>query len=387
MFPELDEAVATVRRSVASLDVEQMTGDGAARLVELFAELERLAIAGRTLAGRRVERSRVWQEQGFGSPARWMAAKAQTSIADAIATIETGRRLEELPSTREALKAGALSGVQAAEITAAATADPAAERSLLETARHDSVARLRDRCKQVVAAARNDSDADERIHRSRYFRSWSDADGAFRMDARLTADAGARLATVVRARARQLRDEAKKAGSVERAEAHEVDALVSLATDASPHPRAVVHVHVDRKAWNRGRVERGETCSIPGFGPISVGAARRLAADGIVKAVLKDEAEVRAVASFGRTIPAKLRTALEARDTACVVPGCDASEGLEIDHIVPLAEGGPTSIENLARLCRWHHSLKTHRGWRLAGKPGEWRWFKPKRGESRPSLN
>jgi hypothetical protein len=387
MFPELDEAVATVRRCVGSLDVDPMTPDGASRLVGIFAELERLAIAGRTFAGRRVERSRVWQEEGFGSPARWMAAKAQTSIAEAISTIETGRRIEELPATREALLAGALSHVQAAEITAAASADPAAERSLLDAAKHDSVARLRDRCRQVVAAASRDADADERIHRSRYFRSWSDADGAFRMDARLTPDAGARLAAVIQARARRLRDAAKKGGSVERAEAYDADALASLADGDPQHPRAVVHVHVDRAAWNRGRVERGESCAIPGFGPISVAAARRLARDGIVKAVLTEDAEVRAVASFGRTITAKLRTALEARDTTCVVPGCDVSEGLEIDHVLPLAEGGPTSIENLARLCRWHHSLKTHRGWRLAGQPGDWRWFRQKRGGTFPSLN
>jgi len=49
--------------------------------------------------------------------------------------------------------------------------------------------------------------------------------------------------------------------------------------------------------------------------------------------------------------------------------GCNVRDHLEIDHIVPLAEGGPTSLDNLARLCRWHHGLKTHRGYRLLGPP------------------
>ncbi|MGH2727170.1 MAG: HNH endonuclease signature motif containing protein [Actinomycetota bacterium] len=101
-----------------------------------------------------------------------------------------------------------------------------------------------------------------------------------------------------------------------------------------------------------------------------------------MKAVLDDGADVRGVVHFGRTVPARLRTALESRDQTCAVPDCDVSESLEIDHIVPLAEDGPTRLENLVRLCRYHHAMKTFRGWRLSGGPGEWRWFKPKRARS-----
>jgi hypothetical protein len=387
MLATLADAVRTVRDLVSSLEIDRMPADDVAQLVDHFAELERLAVAGRTLAGRRVERSKIWREQGYSTPARWMAAKAQTTVAAAITTIETGRRLEELPEVRRAMQAGALSFVQAAEITAAAAADPAAQHSLLETAHTATVARLRDRCREVVAAANEDPDADERLHRSRYLRSWSDADGAFRLDARLTPDSGARLIATVKARARALQEQARRAGSKEGPDAYAADGLVSLAEEGTPGPRAVVYVHVDKSAWNRGRVERDERCFIPGVGPVPVAAARRLARDGIVKAVLAEEADIRAVAHFGRTIPAKIRTALEARDVTCVVPDCDEGEALEIDHIRPMGEGGETSLSNLARLCRWHHSLKTHRGWRLAGSPGAWKWFKPKRTDIRPNLN
>jgi hypothetical protein len=204
-------------------------------------------------------------------------------------------------------------------------------------------------------------------------------DGAFRLDARLTPDAGAGLISVVKAQAKKLMEQARRAGSKERAEAYAADALVSLASTATERPRAVVHVHVDQAAWERGRVEIGESCQVPGVGPVSVAVARRLARDGIVKAVLSDEADVRAVAHLGRTIPARVRTALEARDQACVVPGCDERDDLEIDHVVPYAEGGETRLDNLARLCGWHHALKSHRGWRLEGGPGHWKFTKPKR--------
>ena len=380
MLAKLEDAVASVRGLVSSLEPDRMRAVDAAKLVDSFAELERLAVAGRTLAGRRVERSTVWRDEGFSTPARWMAARAQTTVAAAITAIETGRRLEELPATRDAFQSGALSGMQAAEIAAAAVADPSAEESLLEEARGGSVAGLRDRCRQVAAAAASgDARADERIHRGRYVRSWLDADGAFRLDGRLTPDAGARFIASVRARGRAFQEQARRAGSNERSEAHMADALVSLAEAGTPSPRAVVHVHVDRTAWERGRVEPGERCVISGVGPVPVAAARRLAQDGIVKAVLAEDADIRAVAHFRRSIPARLRTALEARDLACVVPGCDEREGLEIDHIRPLFDDGPTRLSNLARLCRWHHSLKTHRGWQLAGGPGDWKWFKRER--------
>ena len=50
-----------------------------------------------------------------------------------------------------------------------------------------------------------------------------------------------------------------------------------------------------------------------------------------------------------------------------------------------VAAGGMASLSNLARLCHWHHYLKTHHGHRLerivpegASTPGGgWRWITP----------
>ena len=356
---------------------EGVEPEDTATLVESFAELERLAAAGRTLAGRRAEQGAVWEHEGFRTPAQWMAARAHSTLGAAIATLETGRGLDELPATREAFASGTLSAHQTKEITAAATADPSAEAMLLDAARVESVAGLRDRCREVIASsAARDPDIDERIHRSRYLRYWTDPDGAVRVDARLTPDSGGRFVAVVQQESWALRDQARRVGSPERREAYAADALIGLVDGLPSGPRAVVHVHVDHGAWERGYTERGESCRISGLGPVPVPAARRLASSGIVKAVLDAGADVRAVASFSRTISSRVRTALEARDQTCVVPGCEERELLEIDHIVPLAEGGPTRLSNLARLCRYHHAMKTHRRWRLAGRPGSWRWFK-----------
>jgi 5-methylcytosine-specific restriction endonuclease McrA len=151
----------------------------------------------------------------------------------------------------------------------------------------------------------------------------------------------------------------------------------------------VIHVRVDHAALVRGRVDGGELCEIPGIGPIPVEVARRLAVDSILHVLVTDGVDVTAVARSGRTIPAALRRALAERDPECVVPGCDVRDDLEIDHIRPYAEGGEASLANLARLCHWHHYLKTHHGYLLdrggtdgAGgdHDGGWRWVVP--GES-----
>lgn len=128
-------------------------------------------------------------------------------------------------------------------------------------------------------------------------------------------------------------------------------------------------------------------CEIPGIGPIPVATARALANDAFLAAILTDGIDIKAVAHLGRNITAALRTALIARDPKCVVPGCEERQRLQIDHIVPVEDNGETRLDNLARLCIWHHYLKTHQGYRLVGQPEKWEWkhpFKPGPREENP---
>jgi len=61
--------------------------------------------------------------------------------------------------------------------------------------------------------------------------------------------------------------------------------------------------------------------------------------------------DVTAVSRPTRTIPAKLRRALEARYASCAVTTCANDQFLEIDHIVPVEARGRTELANLWRLC------------------------------------
>ncbi|MBK7537704.1 MAG: HNH endonuclease [Myxococcales bacterium] len=57
-----------------------------------------------------------------------------------------------------------------------------------------------------------------------------------------------------------------------------------------------------------------------------------------------------------RTIPAALKRALLLRDRTCRFPGCDHRLFLEGHHLRHWADGGETSLPNLALLCSLHHA-------------------------------
>ena len=73
-------------------------------------------------------------------------------------------------------------------------------------------------------------------------------------------------------------------------------------------------------------------CELDGQGPVPVPLARALSVDAFLAVVFTEAGDIRAVSHRGRTINAKLRTALVYRDRTCVVPGCTMAYGLEIDH-------------------------------------------------------
>jgi hypothetical protein len=133
-----------------------------------------------------------------------------------------------------------------------------------------------------------------------------------------------------------------------------------------------VRVTVDSSALARGHTAAGERCEIERVGPVPVTTARALLDDASVAVLMRDGDDVTAVSSPKRTIPTKLRRALEARYPTCGVKGCANDQFLEVDHVVPVAEGGRTELANAWRICSHHHQLKTYFDWKVAGEPGNW---------------
>ncbi|MEX2221361.1 MAG: HNH endonuclease signature motif containing protein [Candidatus Rokuibacteriota bacterium] len=69
-----------------------------------------------------------------------------------------------------------------------------------------------------------------------------------------------------------------------------------------------------------------------------------------------------------RTIPPALRRALQHRDRGCRFPGCHVRVG-EGHHVRHWAQGGPTTLSNLALLCRRHHHAVHEEGYQVARGP------------------
>ena len=65
-----------------------------------------------------------------------------------------------------------------------------------------------------------------------------------------------------------------------------------------------------------------------------------------------------------RTIPPALRRALHHRDRGCRFPGCGLPLGVG-HHVRHWAQGGPTTLSNLALLCRRHHRAVHEEGYQV----------------------
>ncbi len=266
--------------------------------------------------------------------------------------------------------------MQVEAIADAASVDPGAELDLLERSTHDGVRGLRNECTRVKAAACVDENARyEKVRAARSLRPWIDADGAGRIDIRGPVDATAKLLEAIVPFEKDLFEKARVEDRQERHDALAFDALIALVeapADAKPKRAGGVTgvVRIDHTALLRGWTEPGEVCEIVGHGPIPVTVASRLLDDAFIKAVVVDGTDVLAVSHLGRTIPARLRTAVEEMHRECDIDGCHVTTGLEIDHNQPVEEFGKTELCNLGRLCQHHHHHKHRHRLRLEGPPG-----------------
>jgi len=141
------------------------------------------------------------------------------------------------------------------------------------------------------------------------------------------------------------------------------DALVavaeaSLATEAVARPfhdRHLVVLHV-------GADDRGRPTGHLHLGPALPDSLRRqLSCDGRGRVQIDVGSRPLSVGRTARIVPQRTRLAVEERDGACRVPGCERTKWLQIHHLVHWEDGGVTDTANLAALCSRHHRLH-HRG-------------------------
>jgi hypothetical protein len=141
------------------------------------------------------------------------------------------------------------------------------------------------------------------------------------------------------------------------------DALIAMAdalleadqSRRSGGDRFQVVVHVDTATLaadaGDGRSELADGA------PLARETARRLACDAAIVPLLERDGRPLSVGRKTRSVPSPLRRALASRDRGCRFPGCTSHSAVDAHHIEHWAHGGPTSLENLVQLCRFHHRL------------------------------
>jgi len=149
--------------------------------------------------------------------------------------------------------------------------------------------------------------------------------------------------------------------------------------DASGADRTTVVVHVDAPTLLRAvadepvegtvapsvhdatAVSASGACQVGDVG-VTPATAARLACDARVVGVVRGlDGCVLHHGTSRRLVSPAQRRALMIRDGCCRYPSCRRTTNLEAHHVVHWALGGPTDLDNLVLVCRFHH-LAVHEG-------------------------
>ena len=221
-----------------------------------------------------------------------------------------------------------------------------------------------------------------RRHARRGLHVYHDEDGTVVLRGRLTPEVGALLMKALEAAGETLyqRRREEESGSQatdrptdppspaqRRADALELVAEAALHQGLDPgHPAEhyQVVVHVDAPVLSDPD-QPGQSVLETGT-HVSAETSQRLACDA-TRVMMKHDADGRIteVGARTRTIPPALRRALQHRDRGCRFPGCGVAFG-QGHHLRHWARGGPTTLSNLALLCRRHHRAVHEEGYGVA---------------------
>ena len=330
---------------------------------------------------------------GFRSCAHWLAWRVGMDLGAARERVRVARALGALPRLADALAHGELSYTKVRALTRVAT--PETEERLLAVGRAGTACHV----ERIVRGWRRvDALAEAREttqrHKSRALHVYQDEDGMVVIRGRLTPEAGAVLMQALAAARETLyqrargEDAATNSGDVSAETSplaqQQADALELIAETAlhhsldpgAPGERYQVVVHVDAPVLAEPDAP-GQSVLEAGT-HVSSETSRRLACDAS-RVVMRHEADGRVVevGARTRTIPPALRRALHHRDRGCRFPGCGVSFG-QGHHLRHWAQGGPTTLSNLAMLCRRHHRAVHEEGYQVERQSdGELRFRRP----------
>jgi hypothetical protein len=393
---QVKSAVAVLEGFVRSVQPGRISGEEALAAVELLAEAERVVASGVARLSPRVVETGVFAKHGFSSAQDWLAAGLGSSSGAAKGRLAAAEGAARVPEIAGALRSGELSAPQIDLLVRSELVAPGSSGTLLTMVGNEqSHQELSDEAARMKAAARSKEAEHQRrarVHASRYFRASQGKDGGITGSFFCDEVAWARVAPTLEAEAKR-RWKAAGADSGETLDALRLDAFLDLlgggsgkgrpkspggATVGEVAWRPECLVIVDAEALRRGTTSTGEICEIEGIGPVSVEAVTELLGEGAMQILIKEGVDIRTVTSCTRVLAQKTLAALMVRDRNCATPGCGKHLGLQVDHcFIDYIDDGPTTYENLARICPPHHDMKTHGDWVLEGGADNRRWIGP----------
>jgi 5-methylcytosine-specific restriction endonuclease McrA len=359
------------------------------QIAELSAHLE--AATARLLALIREFDARGGWNGGFRSCAAWLSWRVGLDLGAARERVRVARALDTLPRLTAALARGELSYAKVRALTRVAT--PETEARLLGVGRAATAAHVERivrgwRCVDRHAEARET----KRQHTSRALHVHPDDDGMVVVRGRLEPEVGALLLRALAAARETLYQRTRQsfASSSDRSAEpptmaqQQADALALLAETAlhhgldpgAPGERYQVVVHVDAPVL-ADPDQPGQSVLEDGA-RVSAETSQRLACDASRVVMRHDDAgRLVEIGARTRTIPPALRRALHHRDRTCRFPGCGLPFG-QGHHLRHWARGGPTTLSNLALLCRRHHRAVHEEGYQVDRQPdGTLRFRRP----------
>lgn len=301
--------------------------------------------------------------------------------------VAVARALPAFPKIRQAFSEGRISFPAVRAIIRVAT--PEIEEELVSLARECTGAmlgRIINRYRRLLAE-HTGTEPTRSQHAARRLSYHFDDEGFFHLHGTFSPEAGAVIEAALDQAAAEAKDaeahlepeDSPASGTPLPWEARSADALVAVCESYRTHgaaarpgaARAEVVVHVDAAVLAGAKPDAESRCELEDHdAALAPEAARRIACDASVVAMIHDaEGVPLSVGRRTRTIPTPIRTALVARDRGCVFPGCGQSAYLEGHHIVHWAEGGETSLGNLALVCLGHHRAIHEGGYRITASP------------------
>jgi 5-methylcytosine-specific restriction endonuclease McrA len=360
-------------------------------IAELSAHLE--AATARLLDLIREFDVRGGWNSGFRSCAAWLSWRVGLDLGAARERVRVARALGTLPRLAQALARGELSYAKVRALTRVATEET--EERLLAVGRAGTAAHV----ERIVRGWRRvDRQAEAREtarqHAGRALHVHEDEDGTVVVRGRLTPEVGALLRKALAAARETLYQRGRREEAATRLAdpstvaptmaQQQADALALLAETAlhqgidpgTPGERYQVVVHVDAPVL-ADPDQPGQSVLEDGA-HVSAETSRRLACHASRVVMQHDEdGRVVEIGARTRTIPPALRRALQHRDRGCRFPGCGVSFG-EGHHVRHWAHGGPTTLSNLALLCRRHHRAVHEEGYHVErGSDGALQFRRP----------